>query len=194
MKAENRDTPAFSVRLDQFDPTVGFDRGRPRWVEALWYGAKYVFFLSALPWPSNFKAGILRRFGASIGKNVYFRPRINIHFPWKLSIGDHCWIGEECEIHNFVEIVIEDHVAIAHRVFITSGNHDYKDHRLLYRHAPVRIRTGTWIASCSFIGPGVTVGDHNVVAAGSVVTRSTPNWMVVQGNPASPIRPRVIER
>jgi putative colanic acid biosynthesis acetyltransferase WcaF len=182
------------MRLDKFDSRRGFTRGRPKWFEVIWYVVKCVFFLSAIPWPQRLRASLLRCFGAKVGVGLYMRPRVNIHLPWRLVIGDYCWIGEECDLECFEEVKLEDHVALAHRIFITSGNHDYKDHTHPYRHAPVCIRTGTWVASCAFIGPGVTIGEHNVIAAGAIVTKSTPDWMVMQGNPAVPVRKRVIER
>ena len=181
-----------SVRLDTFDPHRGFDRGRPRWVEGLWYFSKMKFFLSAFPWPSRLKVAILRGFGAKIGKGVYLRPRINIHFPWKLEIGDHCWIGEQCEIHNFERLVIESHVAIAHQVFLTTGGHDFDDPSMPYKNRPSRISRGSWICSCVFVGPGVTIGEHCVVIPGSVVTRDIPEWSIAGGSPAVRVKPRVL--
>jgi heptaprenylglycerol acetyltransferase len=52
---------------------------------------------------------------------------------------------------------------------------------------------GVKIESDAFVGPGViilpnvTIGRGAVVTAGSVVTRSVPPMMVVQGNPAVPV-------
>jgi len=181
-----------SVRLDTFDPRRGLDRGRSRWVEGLWYFTKLFFFLTAFPWPSLLKVAFLRGFGARIGEGVYLRPRINVHFPWKLEVGDHCWIGEQCEIHNFERLVIESHVAIAHQVFLTTGSHDFTDPSMPYKHRPSRIGRGSWICSCVFVGPGVTVGEHCVVLPGSVVTRDIPEWSVAGGNPAVRIKPRVL--
>lgn len=37
------------VLLSSFDPTIGFDRGRPKWIEVIWYLCKCAFLLSALP-------------------------------------------------------------------------------------------------------------------------------------------------
>ena len=180
------------VRLDQFDSKLGLDRGMPRWLEMVWYLVKMFFFLSAFPWPSSLKRRLLIFFGAKIGCGFVIRPRVNIHMPWKLIVGDHCWIGEDCEFLNLETITMQDHVAIAHRVYLATGNHDYKNHTMPFRNAPITIESGTWVASCVFIGPGVKIAQHCVIGAGSVVTKSVPEWSVVAGNPASVIRRRVL--
>src|ERR1035437_4993246 len=81
------------VRLDLFDSRQGLDRGRPKLVEALWYLVKCALFLTPLPFPSSLKRSVLRLFGARVGNGVVIKPRVNIHFPWKLAVGDFTWIG-----------------------------------------------------------------------------------------------------
>jgi putative colanic acid biosynthesis acetyltransferase WcaF len=184
----------FVVRLDKFDKRHGLNRGKPFWFEALWYLLKCAFFLSSLPWPPSFKRRLLIAFGAKIGVGFVIRPRVNIHMPWKFIVGDHCWIGEDCDFLNFETIVLEDHVAVAHRVYLAAAAHDYTDHTMPYKNAPITIKNGTWIASCAFIGPGVTVGEHSVIGAGTVVTRSVPPWSIMYGNPARIVKQRVLER
>jgi acetyltransferase-like isoleucine patch superfamily enzyme len=56
------------------------------------------------------------------------------------------------------------------------------------RTAPVRIGRNAWIGRAAIILPGVTIGEHAVVAAGSVVTRDVRPRTVVAGNPASELR------
>lgn len=192
--SNSSDGPPLEVRLDRFNKKIGLNRGKPFWYEAIWYLVKCVFFLSPWPWPMAFKRWLLICFGAKIGCKLVLRPRVNFHMPWKLIIGDHCWIGEGCEFLNFEPITLEDHVALGHRVYLAAGNHDFTDHTMSYRNAPITIERGTWIASCAFIGPGITVGQHCFVAAGSVLTRSVPPWSVVSGNPAQVIKKRVLKR
>jgi putative colanic acid biosynthesis acetyltransferase WcaF len=182
------------VRLDEFDKTKGLDRGRPLWCEALWYFVKCAFFLSPLPWPTRLKRFLLILFGARIGKGFVIRPRVNIHMPWKFVAGDYCWIGEDCEFLSLETITLQDHVAIAHRVYLAAGSHDYTDHTMPYRNGPITIERGTWIASCAFIGPNVVIGEHSVVGAGSVVIKPVPPWSVVCGNPAQIVKQRILKR
>ncbi|TVR53720.1 MAG: colanic acid biosynthesis acetyltransferase WcaF [Puniceicoccaceae bacterium] len=183
-------TPATRVRIDTFDASKGLDRGRPGWVEALWYLAKSVFFLSALPWPQFIKHGLLRAFGARVGTGVNIKPRVNIHFPWKLELGDWSWLGEEAFILNFEPVRIGRHACVSQRVFLCGGNHDYRRPDFAFRNGPITIDDGAWIGAQAFVGPGVTVGIDAVVTAGSIVTRNLPPGMVCSGNPCVPVKPR----
>lgn len=181
------------VRNDRFDAAAGFDRGRPVWIEAGWYLCKILFFLSAFPWPSAWKVRILCAFGARVGEGVVIKPRVNIHFPWRLTIGDHAWIGEEAWLLNLAEIDIGAHCCISQRAFLCTGNHDYRRSDMAYRNSPIRLEDGAWVGAQSFVGPGVTIGCDAVVAAGSIVTRDLPAGMVCAGSPCVPIRPRWAE-
>lgn len=182
MNSENS-TEESRVRLDTFDPKLGLDRGRSKLVEIIWYLTKWVFFLSAFPWPQGLKHFLLRCFGASIGAGVVIKPRVNIHFPWKLTVGDHVWIGEECFILNFETATLGANACLSQRTFLCGGNHDFRSPSFEYRNKPITIGTGSWIGAQSFISPGVEVGPNSVVAAGSIVTKSLPANAVCAGNP-----------
>lgn len=186
------DSPATAIRLDRFDSAKGLDRGRSRLTEACWYLVKCVFFLSPLPWPMKWKRSLLRRFGAAVGRAVVIKPRINIHFPWKLSIGDHTWLGEEVFILNFEPVAIGAHVCISQRSFLCTGNHDFRDPEFSYRNAPIRVGDGTWIGAQCFVAPGVSIGSETVVGAGSVVTKDLSSGWICRGNPCIPISERKI--
>lgn len=181
------------VRNDLFDNRKDFDLGRPRWVFMLWYLFKCAFFLNALPWPSSFKSWLLRLFGAKIGKRVYWKPRVNIHIPWKLKIGDYTWVGEEVCIINFAPVTIGSHCCLSQRSFICSGNHDYSSPDMRYRHAPIILEDGVWVGAGAFVGPGVTVGTDAVVTAMSLANHSLDGGWVYAGQPCKAVRKRWIE-
>lgn len=178
------------VRLDKFDSAIGLDRGSGKTKEAIWYLIKMTFFLSSLPYPTSFKCFLLRLFGARIGKGVVIKPRINIHFPWKLQVGDHVWIGEEVLILNFEKVSIGSNVCISQRAFLCGGNHDFRDPSMPYRNGVIILEEGCWVGASCFVGPGVTIGTDTVVAAGSVVTSTLNPNGVYKGNPAMYIKNR----
>lgn len=189
-------TPATTgsrVRNDLFDNRNGFDLGRPRRVFMLWYFLKRIFFLSSFPWPSQFKSWLLRLFGAEIGRGVYWKPRVNVHIPWKLKVGDHAWVGEEVCIMNFAPVSLGAHCCLSQRSFLCSGNHDYRSPDMRYRHAPIVLEDGVWVGAGAFVGPGVTVGVDAVITAMSLANRSLDGGWVYAGQPCKAIRRRWVE-
>lgn len=178
------------VRLDLFDSKKGLDRGASKPKEILWYFIKVLFFLSALPYTSNFKVFVLRLFGAKIGTGLVIKPRVNIHFPWKLEIGNHVWIGEETFLLNFEKLTIGNNVCISQRAFLCGGNHDYKVSSMPYRNGIITLQDGCWIGASSFIGPNVIIGTDTVISANSVVTKSLSENGIYSGNPIQLIKNR----
>lgn len=179
-----------NVRLDLFNSKIGLDRGASKAKEISWYFIKVLFFLSAIPYPSKFKVLLLRFFGAKIGKGLVIKPRVNIHFPWKLIIGNNVWIGEEAFLLNFELLTIESNVCISQRAFLCGGNHDYRKEEMPYRNGIITIQDGCWIGAVSFIGPNVIIGTDTVVSANSVVTKSLAENGIYSGNPVQFIKNR----
>ena len=166
---------------------------------AVWLGAGFSGLAqttnsAALPLvvPSVPEVGpsVLRVFGARVGKGVVIKPRVNIHFPWKLAIGDFTWIGEEVFILNFEPVTIGAHCCVSQRVFLCGGNHDYRVPEMPFRNRPITIHDGAWIGAQCFVAPDVTIGREAVIAACSVVTRSQPAQKICAGHPCVPVKNR----
>ena len=165
-----------------------FDRGAPRWKEALWIGVRCVFFQNPWPWPSRLRVALLRVFGARVGRGVTIKSGVNISFPWRLQIGDHVWIGEEVSILSLAEVLIESNVCVSQQAYLCTGSHDYRHIAFPLITRPITIRTGSWVAARSFVGPGVEIGADTVVGAASAVLASVPESCLVRGNPAQVVR------
>ena len=90
------------------------------------------------------------------------------------------------------QITIEDWVFFGHGVMILTGSHDYtkfyNERQVMRVCKPVTIKEGAWVGSRAIILQGVTIGEHAVVGAGSVVTHDVEPYTLVAGNPAKFIK------
>lgn len=170
--------------------TGAFDRGAPPWKEALWVTAKALFFLNAWPWPAQWRVALLRAFGASIGEGVVIRSMVNITFPWRLTVGDDVWLGEEALLLTLAPITIEADVCISQRAFLCTGSHDFSSQSFALVTKPIVIRRSTWIAAEVFIAPGVEIGEGSMIGAGSVVVASVPPGSRVRAAAAEVTTPK----
>ena len=159
------------MRLDRFNNS-GFDRGASKPKEALWWIVRSLLFAPWFPIPSAVKVAALRLFGAKVGNGVVIRSRVNITFPWKLSIGDHVWIGDEVLILSLAPVTIAPHVCISQRAFLCTGSHRFRSENFDLVTKPITIGEGCWITANVFIGPGVTLAPGTMCKAGEVVTKS----------------------
>lgn len=146
------------------------------------------------------------------GARIRRRTRMDV-LPFNLfSLGEQSTIEDFCTINNGVgavqigkrtriglgstligPVTIGNDVRLAQNVVISALNHYYQgidqpiSEQGVYTR-PVVIADETWIGANVVILPGVEVGKHCVIAAGSVVTRSVPDYSVVAGNPARPLK------
>lgn len=181
----------FTVDLSKFDNSWYSPGGKVR--RLLWYVCNAVFVNSSVPYPSSFKAVLLRLFGAKVGRGVVIKPCVNIKFPWFLELGDSVWLGEGVWIDNLTDVKVGTHVCISQGAYVLTGNHDYKRVAFDLIVSPVVIEDGVWVGAKAVVCPGTTLRTHAVVVAGSVISRDTKAWTVYGGNPAGPVRSRVIE-
>jgi acetyltransferase-like isoleucine patch superfamily enzyme len=106
-------------------------------------------------------------------------------------IGDYTRVG----LHNTIigPVTIGNHVNLAQGITVTALNHNFEnsDSRIDEQGVstkPVTIGNDIWIGTNAVILPGVTIGDHSVVAAGAVVTKDVPPHSLVAGVPAKIIK------
>lgn len=146
-----------------------------------------MFFESGWLPASGIKARILRLFGAKIGRGVVFKPHVRIKYPWRLVIGDHCWIGQNVWIDNIENVIIGDHVCVSQLSYFCTGSHDHRTRTFDLEAKPIVVQAGAWIGARVTLLGGVTVHANAIAAAGAVVVKSVPAAMIVGGNPAREI-------
>lgn len=176
------------MKLAQFSSSE-FDRGRPRYIEALWLVCRALAFSSINP-SNAVRVAALRLFGASIGKGVVVKPGLKVKFPWRLEIGDDCWIGEDCWIDNLAKVTIGRNSCISQGAYLCTGNHDWRKETFDLKVAPIRIGNEAWIAAKAVLAPGVLIGDGAIVTLGTVVKGNVPPNSICSGNEAT-IRAKV---
>lgn len=157
----------------------------------LWALATPLFRLSPRPM-YGWRRGLLRAFGARIGRDVHIHPAARIALPWNLRIGDQASIGDRAVVYNLGPVSIGPRSTVSHLAHLCAGSHDYRDPGLPLLRLPITIGADAWVCAQAFIGPGLELGDGCVVAAGAVLTRNVAPWTIVGGNPARQIGERVM--
>ena len=111
-----------------------------------------------------------------------------------IFIGNNCYIGYNFSVLNSGKVVIGENVLVASNVLISSENHGmdpesdipYMDQELTVKN--VTIDEGVWIGQNVCIMPGVHIGRRSIIGAGSIVTKSVPDYCIVVGSPAKVIK------
>ena len=165
-------------RLGAFTLT-GYDKGRGIVWQAAWFATQNLMF-GTWWFPRRFRPALLRAFGATVGRNVTIRHRVRVLWPWKLTIGDDAWIGEDAWLLNLEPITIGSDVCVSQGVFLCTGSHDRRSPDFRYDNGPITVDDGVWLAAQSLVLRGVTVGTGSVIGARAVATKDVPPGSTVR--------------
>ena len=112
-------------------------------------------------------------------------------------IGDHTRVG----LHNTIigPVTIGSHVNMAQGVVVTALNHNFADPSQPIdmqgvNTSPIIIDDDVWIGANVTITPGVSIGAHSVIGAGSVVTHDIPAGSVAVGTPAKVMKTIITQK
>lgn len=157
----------------------GYDKGRGKLWQALWFGVGQPLVASHLC-PSSMRVKLLRAFGARIGRGVFIRDRVRVHWPWKLSVGDNCWIGVGAWILNLEPVDIGPDSCLSQEALLCTGSHQRRSATFEFDNRPIHIGSRCWIATRAVVLRGVRIGDNALIAAGAVVSEDVPAGAVVR--------------
>lgn len=144
--------------------------------------------------------GMTADFKVNIGADCHF-----LHEVWlEFGAGATITIGERVNLTKFVvvhagqEVIIGNDVLVGEFVSIRDSNHAIADstrpiNQQGFDRRPVRIGNDVWIGRGSAVLAGVSIGDHSVVGANSLVNDNVGEYQVVAGSPARVLRTRVSE-
>lgn len=150
----------------------------------------------------GYKIGyILRRWvvkqilGNRCGKDVIVKDRCYFGNGGRLTVGDRSQMGQNARFGG--TITLGNDVVMGPDVVIMATSHEFTrtDIPINLQGAkpeePIVIGNDCWIGTRVIILPGVTLGDHCIVAAGAVVTHSFPEKSILGGVPAKLLKKRV---
>lgn len=150
------------------------------------------------PFPGARVGYALRRWAAEkmlkkCGKDIIVKDRCYFGDGTRLSVGDRSQLGQNSRLHGLIDI--GDDCVMGPDVVIMATSHGYDRVDLPIRsqvgwEKPVRIGNDVWIGTRVIILPGVEIGDHSIVAAGAVVTKSFPAYSILAGVPAKVVKTR----
>jgi maltose O-acetyltransferase len=165
----------------------------------IFYTALFYMLANRLPdtpMPGSYISGRFRKWLCSrifknCGEDVRIHSSIDFGTGVDLELGDHSSINKKCWVSN--DTVIGKNVMMGPEVIILSSSHNFDNPEIPMRQQgapnrlPVVIGDDVWIGTRSIILRGIRVGNHSIVAAGSVVTKDVEDWSIVGGNPAKVI-------
>lgn len=128
-----------------------------------------------------------------LGKRVILRSRvarceIGAEHDAILDIGDGVFINQGATVAAQCRITIGSNTQIGDFAAVYDSNYHRIDPQHPVKRAPVMIGEDVWLGRGALVLPGSTIGDHTVVAAGSVVNGDLPPRVLAAGNPAQIIR------
>ncbi|HEY9188662.1 MAG TPA: acyltransferase [Ignavibacteria bacterium] len=129
-----------------------------------------------------FNPDLVNIFGCTIGDGSFIGPFVEI--TRNTIIGKNCII----ESHSFLcdSVVLEDNVFISHGVMFT--NDLYPNVGVRVEYIPTLVKNNASIGTNATIIAGVTIYEHSIIGAGSVVTKDVPPLSIVAGNPAKVLK------
>jgi acetyltransferase-like isoleucine patch superfamily enzyme len=138
--------------------------------------------------PTLIRGGTVR-----VGKRVIVRSRvarceIGAEKGAVLEIGDGTFINQGATVAARSHITIGRNTQIGDFAAVYDTNYHRIDPEHPVKCAPVVIGENVWIGRGVLVLPGSNVGDHTVVAAGSVVSGDLPPRVLAAGNPAKPVK------
>lgn len=180
--------------LSQFESPQGV-RGRSRWFVQFWWLFEKVFVRSTPQVMYGWRRFAWRLFGARIGRDVLIRPGVRVTFPWKVTLGDHCWIGDDAVLYSIDDITIGEHSVVSQEAYLCTGTHDHENVSFPLITGPIKVSAECWVGARAFVGPGVDIGRGAIIGACSVVLKAVPPAVIIVGNPGRIVgRRRAAER
>jgi putative colanic acid biosynthesis acetyltransferase WcaF len=137
---------------------------------------------------------VLRMFGARVDPTARIHASVSVWLPANLSIGANALIGPGARLYNQGKISIAERAVISQGAYLCASTHDVNDPDFQLLLRPIVIGRQCWVAADAFVGPGVTMHEHAVLAARGALFTDAAKDGIYRGNPAVWIKDRKLRR
>lgn len=143
---------------------------------------------------NKFRFFLVSKIIRECGREVMVKDRCYFGDGSRISVGDYSQLGQNAHLVGTINIGRE--VLMGPDVVMMATSHEYAriDISMMSQgeapERPINIGSDVWLGTRVIILPGVNIGDHSIVAAGAVVTRSFPPFAIIGGVPARQIGTR----
>jgi putative colanic acid biosynthesis acetyltransferase WcaF len=188
MASEQADTGLAQVSGDPYlraNTSFGNRMGR-----ALWQ-LVYVTLFRLSPRPMHeWRAFLLRSFGAKIGNHPKIYPKARIWAPWNLECEDVVAIADEAIVYNPALVRLGSHSIVSEQAYLCGATHDYSDPAFPMISGRITIEPYAWICARASVQMGVTVHEGAILGLGAVATADLEPWSIYVGIPARRVKAR----
>ncbi len=127
------------------------------------------------------KENIIQELFGSVGINPSIEHNFHCDLGYNIHVGNNFYAGYNCTILDMAEVWIGDNCMIGPNVGLYTAGHSIepKERNKSGYAIPITIGNDVWIGGSCVVLPGITIGDHSIIAAGSVVTKDVPSNAIV---------------
>lgn len=138
------------------------------------------------------RESMLKEMFAEIGEGCYIEPPFHANFGGAhVHFGKNIYANFNLTMVDDTHIYVGDYTMFGPNVTIATAGHpilpELREQGYQY-NASVKIGRNCWLGAGVIVLPGITIGDHVVIGAGSVVTKDIPSNVVAVGNPCKVLR------
>lgn len=160
--------------------------------EQLGYLDRLYDFNQTRPTEQKKRQEMLKEMFAELGENCYIEPPLHSNFGGHhVHFGNNVYANFNLTLVDDTHIYVGDNTMLGPNVVIATAGHPIlpKLREQAYQYNfPVHIGKSCWLGAGVIVVPGVTIGDHVVIGAGSIVTKDIPSNVVAVGNPCKVLR------
>lgn len=161
-----------------------------RIARAVWMVVRALVFVTSPSPLFRWRRLVLIAFGARLHPTAKIYPSTKIWAPWNLQMDQNSCLAHSVDCYNVAFVRIGSDSTVSQYTYLCTASHDIRNANHALIAGEITINSGTWVAACSFIGPGVRLGAGSVIGARSVVMADIPDNVVAYGHPAKVVRSR----